>query len=218
MKLQGKVTNWNDDKGFAFVEPNGGGVGAFVHIKAFNLSSRRPVNGEIITYELVSENNNRWKAKNIKFSRDLNRAKNRNGALRTNNRHKGKRNILGSVLTVLFCVGLLISIFNGKVPVIVGFAYMMISLMTILVYARDKYAAQNNSWRTPEVTLHFFSLIGGWPGALFAQKKLRHKTSKNEFINTYRITVFLNVGALLVLSTEQGQNLLHHLILALLNG
>jgi cold shock CspA family protein len=123
VKLQGKVTNWSDDKGFGFVEPNGGSVRAFVHIKAFNPSSRRPVNGEIITYELVNENNNRWKAKNIKFSRDLNRAKGGNGALRTNNRHKGKRNILGSVLTVFFCIGLLISIFNGKVPVIVGFAY-----------------------------------------------------------------------------------------------
>ncbi|PKH03139.1 DUF1294 domain-containing protein [Psychromonas sp. MB-3u-54] len=218
MKLQGKVTNWNDDKGFGFVEPNGGGVRAFVHIKAFNPSSRRPVNGEIITYELVSENNNRYKAKNIKFSRDINSAKGRNGAHRTNNRNKRKSNILGSVLTVLFCIGLLISIFNGKVPVIVGFAYIMISLMTILVYAKDKYSAQNNSWRTPEATLHFFSLIGGWPGALFAQKKLRHKTSKNEFIKTYRITVFLNVGVLLVLYTAQGQHLLHNMILPLLNG
>lgn len=31
MKLQGQVVNWNDDKGFGFVEPNGGGDRAFVH-------------------------------------------------------------------------------------------------------------------------------------------------------------------------------------------
>lgn len=218
MKLQGKVTNWNDDKGFGFVEPNGGGIRAFVHIKAFNPSSRRPVNGELIIYELVSENNNRYKATNIKFSRDINRSNDRSGEHSTNNRNKGKSNILGPVFAVIFCIGLLISIFNGKVPAIVGFAYILISLITILAYAKDKYSAQNNRWRTPDAILHFFSLIGGWPGALFAQKKLRHKTSKNEFITTYRITVFLNVGVLLVLYTEQGQNFLHNLILPLLNG
>ncbi|MFT6987248.1 MAG: uncharacterized membrane protein YsdA (DUF1294 family)/cold shock CspA family protein [Psychromonas sp.] len=218
MKLQGKVTNWNDDKGFGFVEPNGGGVRAFVHIKAFNSSSRRPVNGEIITYKLVSENNNRYKATNIKFSRDINRSNGRSGAHSTNNRNKGKSSILGPVFTVLFCIGLFISVFNGKVPVNVGFAYLVISLITILAYAKDKYSAQNNRWRTPEATLHFFSLIGGWPGALIAQKILRHKTSKNEFISTYRITVFLNVGVLLVVYTEEGQHLLHNIILPLLRG
>ena len=48
MKLQGKILNWNDDKGFGFVEPNGGGQRAFVHIKAFKNNARRPVNGDII--------------------------------------------------------------------------------------------------------------------------------------------------------------------------
>jgi len=70
MKFQGKVLNWNDDKGFGFVEPNGGGERAFVHIKAFKPRTRRPDNGEVIIYELVHENNNRYKAENIKFSSD----------------------------------------------------------------------------------------------------------------------------------------------------
>ena len=218
MKLQGKVTNWNEDKGFGFVEPNGGGVRAFVHIKAFNPRSRRPVNGEVITYEQVSENNNRYKATNIKFVREKNGEKVRNVARDTNKSSMPKNNVLGPILSVLFCIGLIISILNGKVPVFVGFAYLVISLITILAYAKDKYSAQNNRWRTPESTLHFFSLIGGWPGALFAQRKLRHKTSKSEFISTYRVTVFFNLGGLLVMYTEQGQYLLHGIVLPLLNG
>jgi len=206
MKFQGKVTNWNDDKGFGFVEPNGGGVRAFVHIKAFTPRSRRPVNGEVITYELICENNNRYKATNIKFARDNNKVNVQRGAHNLHKSSRPKNNILGSVLTVFFCIGLIISIFNGRVPVFVGFAYLVISLITILAYAKDKYSAQNNRWRTPEATLHFFSLIGGWPGALFAQKKLRHKTSKREFISTYRVTVFFNLGGLLIMFTEQGQD------------
>ena len=224
MKHQGKVTNWNDDKGFGFVEPNGGGVRAFVHIKAFNPRARRPVNGEVITYELVSEKNNRYKATNIKFARSDNKLRVdnktsvRGGARNSNKSRKPKSKILGPILTVCFCIGLILSILNGKVPVFVGFAYLIISLVTILAYAKDKYAAQNNRWRTPESTLHFFSLIGGWPGALFAQKTLRHKTSKSEFISTYRVTVFFNVLALLVMFTEQGQYLIHSIVLPILNN
>lgn len=77
MKLQGKISNWNDDRGFGFVEPNGGGERAFVHIKAFNPPSRRPVNGEVIIYEIARDNNNRYKAENIQFSRDISKSKTR---------------------------------------------------------------------------------------------------------------------------------------------
>ncbi|MFT6218870.1 MAG: cold shock CspA family protein [Cycloclasticus pugetii] len=80
MKFQGKVLNWNDEKGFGFVEPNGGGKRAFVHIKAFKPRSRRPVNGEIIVYELVQDNNNRYKAENIQFARDARHLKKRSQA------------------------------------------------------------------------------------------------------------------------------------------
>tara|TARA_R110001583_G_scaffold19176_1_gene75367 strand:- start:5419 stop:6123 length:705 start_codon:yes stop_codon:yes gene_type:complete len=217
-KLQGKIINWNDDKGFGFVEPNGGGVHAFVHIKAFNPHSRRPENGDVIIYEQIKENNNRFKASNIRFASDYNKVNIRNTTRNSQQNSTSKNNALGSMLAVCFCIGLIVSIFHYKVPVFVGFAYVVISLVTILVYAKDKYAAQKNYWRTPEATLHSLSLIGGWPGALFAQKVLRHKTSKSEFISAYRATVFFNVAALLVIFTEQGQHLVHDLVLPLLVG
>ena len=68
MRFQGKVKNWNDDKGFGFVEPNGGGQRAFVHIKAFKTRARRPVTDDVITYELVREKDNRYKAEKIQFA------------------------------------------------------------------------------------------------------------------------------------------------------
>jgi len=213
MKLQGKVINWNDDKGFGFVEPNGGGVRAFVHIKAFNSTSRRPVDGELIIYELVSESGNRYKATNIKFARDNNKEKVKSHERNINKSGKPKNYILSSIFTVLFCIGLVLAVFSRKLPFFIGFVYLLISLITVLVYAKDKYSAQTDRWRTPEATLHFLSLIGGWPGALVAQKILRHKTSKSEFISTYRVTVFFNVATLLVIYTEQGQYLLHGIVL-----
>lgn len=34
MRLQGKISEWNDARGFGFVQPNGGGERCFVHIRA----------------------------------------------------------------------------------------------------------------------------------------------------------------------------------------
>jgi len=210
MKLQGKVINWNDDKGFGFVEPNGGGNRAFVHIKAFNPRSRRPVNGEVMIYELVSEKNNRYKAKNIKFARDT-RA--------SNNRSKAKSgNKIGIIFIMLFCIGLLVSVSTGKLPVIVVGLYVVMSLIAFVAYAIDKSAAQNGRWRTKESTLHMLSIIGGWPGAYFAQIKLRHKSSKEDFKTVYWITVFINLGSLFWLHTENGTNFLNNVISPLINS
>lgn len=210
MKYQGKVLNWNDDKGFGFVEPNGGGKRAFVHIKAFKPRSRRPVNGEVIVYELVHENNNRYKAENIQFARH---AKNLN---KPNNAKNGSN--FGGVFTIIFFAVLLVSTFSGKLPAIVVGVYIVMSVITFTIYAIDKSAAQNDRWRTQESTLHMFSLIGGWPGAFFAQKKLRHKSSKKEFKRVFWVTVVLNLAGLFWLHTEKGINFINNVISPLLNG
>lgn len=209
MKRQGNVINWNDDKGFGFVEPNGGGDRAFVHIKAFNPRSRRPVNGDVIIYELIREKNNRFKAENIKFARDATSSKNRSTTKSDNN--------IGFVFIILFCVGLLVSVLSEKLPAIVAGLYGVMSLLTFIVYAVDKSAAQNDRWRTKENTLHMLSIIGGWPGAYFAQIKLRHKSSKKDFKIVYWITVFLNLGGLFWLHTENGTIFFDNVIFPLLN-
>jgi cold shock CspA family protein len=45
MRQAGRINNWNDDKGFGFVTPHYGGARAFVHVKAFQVSARRPQGG-----------------------------------------------------------------------------------------------------------------------------------------------------------------------------
>lgn len=210
MKLQGKISNWNDDRGFGFVEPNGGGERAFVHIKAFKPQSRRPVNGEVIIYEIVRDNNNRYKAENIQFARDISKSKNRSKV-------KGQRDF-GGVFTITFFIGLLVSVFSGKLPFVIVGVYITMSLIALTAYAIDKSAAQNDRWRTSESTLHLISLIGGWPGAYIGQKKLRHKSSKKAFINVYWVTVLLNLAGLLWLHTEQGANFINNVVFPIVNG
>ena len=57
----------------------------------------------------------------------------------------------------------------------------VMSLATLCTYWWDKRQAKLDRWRTPEKTLHMLALLGGWPGAIFAQRYFRHKTRKVSF-------------------------------------
>jgi len=83
--------------------------------------------------------------------------------------------------------------------------YLVIGVVTFFVYAKDKRAAINGNWRVPEKTLHIFSVVGGWLGALIAQDKLRHKTQKQPFRAIYWLTVVINVAAFVWTLTPSGQ-------------
>lgn len=82
----------------------------------------------------------------------------------------------------------------GYTPLIVPVAYLALGAATFLFYAKDKSAAQSGDWRVSESTLHVLSLLGGWPGAIFAQQRLRHKTKKLAFRIPFWITVIANVA------------------------
>lgn len=84
----------------------------------------------------------------------------------------------------------------GTLPIAVAWFYLAASLVAFVAYALDKSAARNDRWRTKESTLHLFSLAGGWPGALAAQRLLRHKSRKQSFQTVFWATVILNCCAL----------------------
>lgn len=44
----------------------------------------------------------------------------------------------------------------------------------------------------PEGILHFFELIGGWPGAFVAQRRLRHKCSKPGYQAIFWLIVLMH--------------------------
>ncbi|WP_298940664.1 cold shock and DUF1294 domain-containing protein [uncultured Psychromonas sp.] len=213
MKLQGKVLNWNDDKGFGFVEPNGGGQRAFVHIKSFKYGSKRPINGDVIIYELVKESNNKFKAIEVQFASDAREANKRK---KTYNKRSGSRAVT-HIFTIAFCVVLVASTVIGKLPIIVIGLYVVMSIIAYIAYAIDKSSAQSGRWRTKESTLHLFALLGGWPGAFYAQQRLRHKSIKEEFQMGFKVTIFLNLIALIWLYTKSGSDFLRVVVMPLLD-
>lgn len=202
MRYQGKVTNWKDDQGFGFVTPNGGGQKAFVHIKAFTSRSHRPTEGDIISYELATDQKGRFFAKNIRFAVSATTASTSN-----------KSSSLDTNFAILFGLLFALSALLGRLPLEIVGLYFTSSIITFLAYALDKSAAQNDRWRTKESTLHLFGLIGGWPGALLAQKTLRHKSKKQEFQRVFWVTVIANCLALgWLLVTKSGSTFLSFIL------
>lgn len=55
----------------------------------------------------------------------------------------------------------------------------------------------NRRWRTQESTLHMLSLLGGWPGAWWAQVLFHHKTRKTSFQIAFAFCALLNIALLL---------------------
>ena len=55
---------------------------------------------------------------------------------------------------------------------------LVVSAITYGMYAHDKQRAVSQGWRVPESSLHLGELLGGWPGAFLARRRLRHKCSK----------------------------------------
>ena len=83
-------------------------------------------------------------------------------------------------------------VLNQTVPG-VALAYVCNSLLTILFYREDKRLAERQDWRIPEYYLHLWELLCGWPGALFAQARFRHKWKKLSYMAVFWLHVILNV-------------------------
>lgn len=201
MRIKGKITSWNDEKGFGFITPSSSGKQVFIHINAFNKCSKRPEINKLVTYALSTDKQGRACVVRAKLADE-----------RLQKKAKSNDGFLSMTGAVLFLVIAGISVHLAKIPPLILALYILVSLITFIMYAIDKSAAKNGTWRTQESTLHLLSLVGGWPGALVAQVKLRHKSKKQSFRSMFWITVLLNCSAFVWLHTPRGTVLLQSLI------
>ena len=189
MRTQGKIAYWNEDKGYGFIQPESGTKQVFVHIRAFSKHAESPALNEKASYALSTDKQGRPCAVKVK----------RAGEKRPRKNYSGYVLIALSFLSV---VG--VSVLAAGLPVEVLYLYLAASIITFIIYAKDKSAARQGHWRTKESTLHLLALLGGWPGALIAQQTLRHKSQKTEFRLVFWVTVVLNCGVYVWLFTPSG--------------
>ncbi len=61
---KGDMIHWNDDKGYGFIEPEDGSPNVFIHITALKKTPRRPVTGDVISYQISTDRRGKPKAVN----------------------------------------------------------------------------------------------------------------------------------------------------------
>ena len=196
MRYQGKITTWKDDQGFGFITPNGGGKDVFIHVKSITNSRKRPVGNELVSYQVNTDANDRLSATEVHYVGNF----------------KEKPVTIGKsayrvYFALIFLIFMCLAVFLKTLPLLVLAIYTATSLLTFILYWSDKRAAKNGTQRTPESTLQLLSLVGGWPGGLFAQRIFRHKSSKKSFQFVYWLTVFFNIAVLFVMISPSGRRL-----------
>lgn len=63
--MKGKVTQWKDDKGFGFIQPDNGSEKIFFHVSSVKTNARRPQVGDQVLYESMRDSQQRLKAKGV---------------------------------------------------------------------------------------------------------------------------------------------------------
>lgn len=199
MTQKGKIISWNQQKGFGFISPDNGGDDVFFHVSALTDKQSRPHIQEPVNFTLGTDSKGRLSANNVAFV----------------NAHSGLDKYTAPFskaqwFSVIFLGFVALSIVLFQCPYQVLVAYLVLSVVTFAVYAHDKRAAQAEKWRTKEATLHLLALIGGWPGALWAQKILRHKSQKQPFKAILWLTIVVNCAAFVLSFTPEGMTLIKH--------
>lgn len=189
MRYQGQISEWDDKRGFGFVRPREGAGRVFVHISAFPPGSRRPSPEDMVNYGLTHDDRGRPRATHVTYTSGQTHARKR--------RRPSKSLIRAIVIAATFLALIAAAVMFGLLHRAVIVLYSLGSVVTYLAYAKDKYAAQTGRWRTREGTLLLLGLAWGWPGALIAQYRFRHKTKKISFQIAYWLTVGLNCMVLL---------------------
>lgn len=199
MERLGKVSEWNDDRGFGFVAPlDGEPARVFFHVRDYRLDGRRPEVGELVKFTAQRQPDGKWRAHAVRRTVPPARAAKPSRPAPASAAPRPGSAFPGAVATIAY--GFLVewAIRSGRLPFETLFVVLGLSTLTFIVYALDKHAAQTGRWRTPESTLHLLELAGGWPGAWVAQQVLRHKSRKPAYRVAFWAMVVLHCTALTV--------------------
>lgn len=207
-RREGALASWNDERGFGFIEVDGAvdadssdaaSERVFAHISAFPPRDSRPAPGERISFSVERTSEGKIRARNIRYLSASGRP------IHSRRRRAGT---MSYVVLATFAVAIGIVTAIGALPWLFAALYLVVSLITYASYAADKKAAQTKQWRVTESALLGLGLFGGWPGALVAQQRLRHKTQKPVFRQAFWGTVVLNILVFAILTTALRQPVL----------
>lgn len=207
MNKQGTIVRWEADRGFGFVRGPGAEADVFFHIRDFRGGSTAPAEGLQVRYEEIHVGGKGPRAMAVmpldyvdpRRPPPVEAGRRIPGGKRPPPPpHVAVEMRVMLLLVPAYAAVLVWAAWTQRLAVPVALAAPLLSVLTFYLYWRDKFAAQRNAWRTPENSLHVAALLGGWPGAWFAQRLLRHKSAKESFRQVYWATVALHWALLAV--------------------
>lgn len=209
----GRVVFWQDAKGFGFLTCQQNQQKLFFHIRDFVTKSARPEIGDELQFQLGEDASGRRIATQLQF-------------VDASKQHTAKNQASSQWIDLdyaqdislyfrsAFLMLLIMALLFGSLPLMLPVLYIEASLFTYWLYQQDKAAAiVGQPKRLPEESLQLYSFIGGWPGALLAQKKLAHKRSKFQFQREFWFVVVGNAMLIIWLLSQHGQEFIGRLAL-----
>ena len=174
--LSGRITEWNHERGFGFVESDGQPL--FLHFRDFSKRYKAPEVGDTVTFEIGKDKKGRPCAQKAVHV-------NEGGRLTS-------EAILFLCLLSAAPVFALVRLSRTITGAYLSTYWILICVLTYAVYAWDKNRARQKKYRERESILHLLELLGGWPGAFVAQRRLRHKSSKASYQILFWLIVSLH--------------------------
>lgn len=210
MQKQGKVVRWNAERAFGFIRSPDTPADVFFHVRDFQ-GGGTPREGQSVSYQEIHVGGKGPRAMAVQpaGAQATAHASARSApvppAPKPRQQQPSRADRSGGTpafqaaayLLMALWAGLLAwGAWKGRLPLWLLGGAAALNLLTFGIYFIDKQAAQSGQWRTSENTLHGLALLGGWPGAWFAQQMLRHKSSKARFRAAYWATVLANCAGL----------------------
>lgn len=204
---QGRITQWDDERGYGFITPEGGGPTVFLHISALRKGSRRPTAGDDVHYGIHTDDRGRLQAVDGELGAPLAPPP---LPLRPAPVRKPPQrwSVIEQLAVGSFASLLFFGVVARDLSVIVPIVLALICIGTFAAYGDDKARAEQGRWRTPESSLLLLCLFGGWPGAIAAMRWWRHKTSKASFIGAFWVTVLVNLIVAAIIALPEVRQLL----------
>ncbi|ASK27052.1 DNA-binding protein [Neisseria chenwenguii] len=206
--LNGTILNWNDEKGFGFIRYGDEHQNAFFHISAFHYQSRRPKNGQAVSFYCKPPvKGERRQAVRVVLRGD------ENCLFGEQKPDEGSPDILISDLLTKIFTGAAYLLATAYFSYKLAAVYLVLSVITFFLYRDDKLTAQKTdknsrayAGRIPENKLHAYALFGGWPGALAARTAFNHKTQKVPFVYIFWFTIAVNIAITYALLIHYADN------------
>ncbi|SEA80546.1 DUF1294 domain-containing protein [Alkalimonas amylolytica] len=208
----GRVVFWQDVKGFGFLICQQSQKKLFFHIRDFVTKSARPELNDELHFRLSKDKHGRPIATQLQFADADKQQAQPSKTSQTIDLDYAED--VSLYFRSGFLMLLIIALLFGSLPYVLPILYIEASLFTYWLYQQDKAAAINGQvQRLPEESLQLYSFIGGWPGALLAQKKLAHKRRKFRFQREFWLVVLGNAMLIAWLLSQHGQEFIGRLAL-----